>query len=302
MGKLKAWVSAARLRTLPLSISGILVGTALANYRGFADNTILILSLLTTIAFQITSNFANDYGDGVKGTDAEDRIGPKRALQSGSLTKEELKSGIILSIIISLALTILLIYQAFGVKNLLYPFLFLCLGGLSVWAAIRYTMGNSPYGYKGLGDVFVFMFFGLLGVLGSLFLYTKNINSIEILPAIAIGFLCVGVLNLNNLRDIESDRNHNKNTLVVKMGFENGKKYHFTLLLLSFIAMLFFHLMVFKNYAKLFYFIAYLPIGIHLRKVYLTKLPVKLDTELKKLALSTFLLSLLFYIAVNYFS
>ncbi|WP_350288715.1 1,4-dihydroxy-2-naphthoate octaprenyltransferase [uncultured Croceitalea sp.] len=302
MNKLKAWVSAARLRTLPLSISGILVGAALANYRGFADNVILTLSLLTTIAFQITSNFANDYGDGVKGTDAEDRVGPKRALQSGILSRKELKSGIVVSIIISLLLTLLLIYQAFGVKNLLYPILFLVLGGLSVWAAIRYTMGDSPYGYRGLGDVFVFMFFGLLGVLGSLFLYTKNINYIEILPAIAIGFLCVGVLNLNNLRDIESDRNHNKNTLVVKMGFVNGKKYHFALLVLSFIAMLFFHFIVFKSYARLFYFIAYLPIGFHLRKVYQTKLPVKLDTELKKLALSTFLLSLLFYIAVNYFS
>jgi 1,4-dihydroxy-2-naphthoate octaprenyltransferase len=295
-------VNAARLRTLPLSISGIIIGTSLANLDGYKDYTIFVLSLLTTIAFQITSNLANDYGDGVKGTDADDRVGPKRALQSGLLNRKELKSGISISIIISLVLTLLLIYEAFGVQNLFYPILFLVLGGLSIWAAIRYTMGNSPYGYKGLGDIFVFVFFGLLGVLGSMFLYTKNIQNMAILPAMAIGFLCVGVLNLNNLRDVESDRNHGKNTLVVKMGFENGKKYHYILLLLSFVLMLFFYFLNFSGYSKLFYFVAYIPIVFHLKKVRATKLPVKLDTELKKLALSTFLLSLLFYIAVNYFS
>lgn len=301
MNKFKAWVSAARLRTLPLSISGIIIGTSLANLSGYKDNLIFLLSLLTTTAFQITSNFANDYGDGVKGTDASDRVGPKRALQSGLLSRKELKSGIGVSIGISLVLTLFLIYVSFGVQNLFYPILFLVLGGLSIWAAIKYTMGNSPYGYIGLGDVFVFIFFGLLGVLGSMFLYTKNIQHLAILPAMAIGFLCVGVLNLNNLRDIVSDRNHGKNTLVVKMGFENGKKYHYILLLLSFVLMLVFHFFNFKGYSKLFYFIAYIPIVFHLKKVHATKLPVKLDTELKKLALSTFLLSLLFYIAVNYF-
>ena len=302
MNKLKAWVSAARLRTLPLSISGILVGTALANLQGFADNTVFILSLITTVAFQITSNFANDYGDGVKGTDADDRIGPKRALQSGILSRKELKLGIFISVIISLVLTTVLIYEAFGSRNVVHTILFLALGGLSLWAAIRYTMGDSPYGYKGLGDVFVFIFFGLLAVLGSSFLYTKNINYIEILPATAIGLLCVGVLNLNNLRDINSDKNHGKNTLVVRMGFENGKNYHYILLILSFILMVFFYFFSFKSYSRLFYFVAYLPVAMHLKKVYATKLPVKLNAELKKLALSTFLLSLLFFIAVNYFS
>ena len=302
MSKFRAWVSAARLRTLPLSISGIVVGTALANLYGFANIAIFFLAILTTIAFQITSNFANDYGDGVKGTDAEDRVGPKRALQSGLLSRRELKSGIIISIIVSLVLTVLLIYKAFGVNNLVYPIFFLALGGLSVWAAIRYTMGSSPYGYKGLGDLFVFMFFGLLGVLGTLFLYSKTITLISLLPAISIGLLCVGVLNLNNLRDIVSDKNHGKSTLVVKIGFENGKSYHYSLLLISLICMLAFCVFSFQNYIGTFYLIAYIPIIIHLRKVYLTKIPAQLDTELKKLALSTFLLSVLFYVAINYFS
>jgi 1,4-dihydroxy-2-naphthoate octaprenyltransferase len=302
LNKLRAWISAARLRTLPLSISGILVGTALANLEGFENPIIFSLSILTTIAFQITSNFANDYGDGLKGTDSDDRVGPKRALQSGILGKKELKNGIVLSIIICLVLSILLIYESFGIENLTYPITFLVLAGLSVWAAIKYTMGDSPYGYRGLGDLFVFIFFGLLGVLGSLFLYSNKIYFAAILPAFAVGLLSVGVLNLNNLRDIVSDKNHGKNTLVVKMGFENGKKYHYALLFISFLCMIFFYLLTFQSYYKLTFFIAYIPIFFHLKKVYKTKLPIELDTELKKLALSTFLLSLLFYIAVNYFS
>ncbi|WP_394972256.1 1,4-dihydroxy-2-naphthoate octaprenyltransferase [uncultured Croceitalea sp.] len=302
MNKFKAWIIAARFRTLPLSISGIFIGTALANLRGFEDSIIFSLCILTTVAFQITSNFANDYGDGLKGTDSEDRVGPKRALQSGILTKKELKFGILISILVCLVLSLLLIYVAFGLDNITYPIIFLILAGLSVWAAIKYTMGDSPYGYKGLGDLFVFIFFGLLGVLGSLFLYSNTIYLSAILPAFAIGLLCVGVLNLNNLRDIISDKNHGKNTLVVKMGFKNGKKYHYVLLIISFLCMIFFSVIAIQSYFKLFFFIAYIPIFIHLRKVYKTKVPAKLDTELKKLALSTFLLSLLFYIAVNYFS
>ncbi len=301
MTNTRAWIQAARLRTLPLSLSGIIVGTALALKDGFFDGTIFILALLTTTAFQITSNFANDYGDGVKGTDNEDRIGPARALQSGLLSKAALKKGIVVCIIVSLVLAMLLIYNSFGLENLKLISLFLVLGILSIWAAIRYTMGNNPYGYIGLGDVFVFLFFGLLGVLGSMFLYTKSLALISYLPAITIGLLCVGVLNLNNLRDVASDKKHGKNTLVVKMGFENGKRYHFFLIMLSFLCMLAFAWQARMELLQSFYLLAFLPIFIHLKKVMVTKEPVKLDGELKKLALSTFLLSVLFFLAVKFF-
>ncbi|WP_136465340.1 1,4-dihydroxy-2-naphthoate octaprenyltransferase [Flagellimonas onchidii] len=301
MTNTRAWIQAARLRTLPLSLSGIIVGTALALKDGFFDSTIFILALLTTTAFQITSNFANDYGDGVKGTDNEDRIGPARALQSGLLSKAALKKGIVVCVIISLVLAILLIYSSFGLENLKLISLFLVLGILSIWAAIRYTMGNNPYGYIGLGDVFVFLFFGLLGVLGSMFLYTKSLALISYLPAITIGLLCVGVLNLNNLRDVASDKKHGKNTLVVKMGFENGKRYHFFLITLSFLCMLAFAWQARMELLQSFYLLAFLPIFIHLKTVMVTKEPVKLDGELKKLALSTFLLSVLFFLAVKFF-
>lgn len=301
MVNIKAWIQAARLRTLPLSLSGIIVGTALASFHGYFNTTIFILALLTTIAFQITSNFANDYGDGVKGTDNEDRIGPARALQSGTISRKNLKTGIIIAVALSLILALALVYVAFGIENLKYILLFSILGIFSIWAAIKYTMGSNPYGYKGLGDVFVFLFFGLLGVLGSLFLYTKFLNWESILPAGAIGLMCVGVLNLNNLRDIVSDKKHGKNTLVVKMGFENGKRYHFFLIVVSFLSFLVFSWLKIDGPFNWFYLLAFVPVFIHLIKVMRTKEPIMLDSELKKLALSTFLLSLLFLISVKFF-
>jgi len=150
---------------------------------------------LTTIGFQVTSNFANDYGDGVKGTDNEDRIGPKRVLQSGLLTRKALKKGIYISIAINVILVLVLVFYAFGLQHWQSILIFLFLGAFSIWAAIKYTVGDSAYGYRGLGDIFVFLFFGLLSVLGSLFLHTKFITLISVLPAISIGALSTGVLN-----------------------------------------------------------------------------------------------------------
>ncbi len=302
MSKTKAWLNAARLRTLPLSISGIIVGTALAGFYGYTNYTIFFLALMTTIGFQVTSNFANDYGDGVKGTDNEDRIGPKRALQSGILTREELKLGIIFSIVINILLVLTLVYLAFGIQYYGYVLLFLGLGAASIWAAIKYTIGTSAYGYKGLGDLFVFLFFGLLGVLGCMFLYTKFIYAEALLPAITIGLLSVGVLNLNNLRDSQSDKKAGKNTLVVKMGYQKGKRYHYFLLLTAFLAMLIFIGLNFNNWSRAIPLLGFVPIAVHIKKVYVTKDQVLLDPELKKLALSTFLLAILFYFSFNIFS
>ena len=159
MTKFRAWLSAARLRTLPLSLSGILVGTAVANIYGYWDLHVFILAFFTTVAFQITSNFANDYGDGVKGTDNEDRIGPKRAYQSGQLSKNELKSGIRISVVIDLFLVFLFYTLLFKRNTYGIWFYLLCSGMASIWAAIKYTVGNNAYGYKGFGDVFVFLIF-----------------------------------------------------------------------------------------------------------------------------------------------
>lgn len=297
----RAWVQAARLRTLPLSLSGIITGTAMAICQGFFDPFVFALALATTIAFQVTSNFANDYGDGVKGLDGEDRIGPKRALQSGALGRATLKRGIVISVAISLLLALVLIYTAFGSEQILYVILFFILGILSIWAAIKYTIGSSPYGYRGLGDLFVFLFFGLLGVLGSMFLQTKSLDWPSLLPAIAIGLLCVGVLNLNNLRDMESDRRHGKITLVVQMGFGPGKIYHSLLMILALICFVVYFFVAKTGWESSLCLLAFIPVLAHLAKVLRTSDPGKLDGELKKLSLSTFILSILFYIAMEIF-
>ncbi|WP_340158563.1 1,4-dihydroxy-2-naphthoate octaprenyltransferase [uncultured Maribacter sp.] len=301
MTKVKAWLNAARLRTLPLSISGIFVGTALAAYYGATNVIIFILALCTTIGLQVTSNFANDYGDGVKGTDGDDRIGPKRALQSGLLTAAELKRGIYISIVINAVLIISLIITSFGIKDVLYPVLFLVLGALAIWAAIKYTVGKSAYGYQGLGDVFVFIFFGLVSVLGSMFLYLKFIDLFAVLPAIAIGLLSVGVLNLNNMRDIKSDTAVGKNTLAVKMGLSMAKKYHYTILVVSFLCLFYFLFTTNASQLRYVSLVGYLPILVHLKKVALTDKAAELDPELKKLALSTFFIAVLFFISYYYF-
>lgn len=299
--KLKAWVNAARLRTLPLSISGIIVGYALASFFGFANISIFILALLTTVALQVTSNFANDYGDGVKGTDNDNRIGPKRALQSGILSRKELKKGIIVAIAISLLLIVLLIFSAFSADSLIYIGLFFLLGIFAVWASIKYTVGKSAYGYRGLGDVFVFIFFGLVSVLGSMFLLTKTLYIIAVLPAITIGLLSVAVLNLNNLRDIVSDKNSGKNTIVVKMGFLNGKRYHYSILITSFICVLCFTVFNYTNFLNFLWILAYVPIVKHFMKVLKMSDSSTMDPELKIVALSSFLFAILFYFSFNNF-
>ncbi|GGD37759.1 1,4-dihydroxy-2-naphthoate octaprenyltransferase [Muriicola marianensis] len=299
--KAKAWVSAVRLRTLPLSVSGILVGSGMASIYGKSDTTIFMWALLSTLGLQIISNLANDYGDGIKGTDNEERIGPRRAMQSGSLTAGELKTGILISVLITLVFMGMLLYKAFdGFPE--YFLLFTLLGALAVWAAIRYTVGDSAYGYKGLGDLFVFGFFGLLAVLGTLFLYTKDIRAADVLPAVSIGLLSTAVLNLNNMRDSGSDARAGKNTLAVKLGIRNAKRYHYALLLFSGVCMAVYLSIYSTDWVHYLCLLAYVPLGLHALKVYRVKEPENFDPELKKVALSTFALAVFFYLAFNIFS
>lgn len=290
----KNYLKAARLRTLPLSISGIIVGSFLAYSNGYQNNSIVILALLTTIGFQIISNFANDYGDGVKGTDNEKRIGPERALQSGAITPKQMLNAIIITSVVTFIIALALIYVSFGKDNFLYSAIFLILGIVSIGAAIKYTMGKNAYGYSGFGDVFVFLFFGLLSVCGSYFLFSKTLSLDIFLPAFSIGFLSTAVLNLNNMRDVENDKNANKNTLVVKLGSSKAKKYHYFLILASFIFALIFTLSNYNSPIQFIYLLAFIPIGKHLLKVVNTNNPKEYDPELKLIALSTFLLAILF--------
>jgi 1,4-dihydroxy-2-naphthoate polyprenyltransferase len=298
---MKHWIQAARLRTLPLSVSGIILGSfyALRPTENIDTPTevfswkIFGLALLTTLGLQILSNFANDYGDGVKGTDNEDRIGPKRAIQSGVISVKAMKNAIILTSILTLGVAVLLIYYAFRNSNFGYSIFFLGLGIAAIVAAIKYTVGNSAYGYKGFGDVFVFIFFGLVSTIGVNFLHSKQLDFNLFLPATAIGFLSVGVLNLNNMRDIASDTKAQKNTIVVKMGSENAKKYHYFLIISAMILMVIFAILNNFNFDQYLFLVAYIPLTKHLITVYKNQEPRLLDAELKKLALSTFALSVL---------
>ena len=295
--KLKVWLQAARLRTLPLSLSGIIVGNGLAFSNVNFSWMIFILSLLTTISFQVLSNFANDYGDGVKGTDNDSRIGPPRVLQQGLLTRKELKQGIQVCVFISLILAASLIFLAFGISNQLYSLIFIGLALGAVIAAIKYTVGSNAYGYRALGDLFVLTFFGGVSVLGSLFLQTKLFTVEQILPAISIGLLSVGVLNLNNMRDIKTDKESNKITMAVLLGARYAKAYHLFLLLGAVLTAV---LYVKTNLKPSYLFmIAVLPMMIHLRRVLGYDNPKEFDPELKRLALSTFLFSILFSIGQN---
>lgn len=298
---MKHWIEAARLRTLPLSVSGIIVGSMYAlrptdeidtptevfNWKIFA------FAILTTLGLQILSNFANDYGDGVKGTDNEDRVGPKRAIQSGVISPEAMKRALVITSVLTLASAIYLIFLAFGENNLFYSLFFLVLGILAIASAIRYTVGNSAYGYRGYGDIFVFIFFGLVSTLGVNFLYSKQLNGLLVLPAIAIGLLSVGVLNLNNMRDQESDAKSGKNTLVVKIGSEAAKKYHYWIIVSAMVAVLVFAVISEYRFDQYLFVLAYIPLVKHLKTVSKNQDPKLLDPELKKVALSTFLLSVL---------
>ena len=293
MPNTKAWFAAARLRTLPLSVSGIIVGSSLGFADSFWKSSVFWLAIATTIGFQVLSNFANDYGDGVKGTD-KDREGEKRLVASGIISPKQMKQAMLITTIITLIIAISLIYIAFGNKHFLLSLLFFGLGLASVIAAIKYTVGNKAYGYSGLGDIFVFLFFGLLSVLGSYFLFTKNLHWELLLPATTIGLLSVGVLNLNNMRDIESDKSCNKNTLVVTLGSSKAKLYHYSLLIFAMLCALYYTFLNYQSTEQYIYIIAFIPLLLNIKTVYLNKESKQFDSELKKVALSTFFFALLF--------
>ena len=289
-------MSAARLRTLPLSVSGIIVGSSLAYNNGAFRWEICILALLATLGFQILSNFANDYGDGIKGTDNHERIGPARAMQSGLLTAGQLKRGIVFTAILTSLLSLALIYTAFGSGEFVRSLIFFILGLSAILAAVKYTVGKGAYGYRGLGDFFVFLFFGLVAVVGTYYMYTLELRGVVFLPAITIGFLSMAVLNLNNMRDRLTDARVHKNTLAVILGGEKAKIYHYFLIGGAFVATLSFFFLTNTFRWSAISFIAFIPLVKHIKVVNKNHSPALLDPELKKVALATFFFSLLFTI------
>lgn len=225
---LQIWFDAARPKTLPLALVSIFTGSALAFSSGHFSLPIALLALLTATLLQILSNLANDYGDAVKGTDNEKRIGPMRAIQSGAVSLSDMKKAIAINVFMTVVAGLMLVFYA--LDSLQSIIAFIGLGVLAMLAAIAYTVGNKPYGYLGLGDLSVFLFFGLLGVSGTFFLHTGNIDWSLFLPSLGCGLMAVAVLNVNNMRDIENDAECGKRTVPVRLGQMRAKKYHFLLL------------------------------------------------------------------------
>ncbi len=294
--KREAWLHAVRLRTLPLALASIFAGSFLASWREAFRWEILILASLTTIFLQILSNLSNDYGDTVHGADSAERQGPVRAVQSGLISLAEMKRGMYVFGFLSLVSGLLLIYLA--VQDWKLFALFLGLGLAAIWAAITYTSGSNPYGYAGLGDISVFVFFGLLGVLGTYFLHTLSFDWLTVPIAMALGAFSTAVLNINNIRDIESDQKAGKRSIPVRIGRELAVKYNWALLVLGYLCLIAF---VFFTEEK-FAFLAALAWPIMMKVGYgvqHAKNSPETDPYLKKMAMSTLLWVILFGIGIT---
>ena len=290
---IKHWIKAFRLRTLPLSLSCIFLGSTLAMSEGHFNTIVFVLAIITTIFLQILSNLSNDYGDSIHGADNAERVGPARAVQSGVISSQQMKKAMIVFVVLSLISGIALVYEGTKDIDLGYGLLFILLGIAAIAAAIKYTAGKNPYGYRGFGDLFVFLFFGIVGVSGTYYLHHHELNTLLLLPASAIGFLSAAVLNLNNMRDRIPDEKAGKRTLVVHLGKERAKYYHLFLLSAANICALTFLLSKYES-PKQFLFLIVLPIHfLNLKKVFSYTDPSTLDPELKKIALSTLLFSVL---------
>ena len=308
-----SWMNATRPRTLPLAVTCVLLGGALAKAHGLNEaglarfTPVVVGALITVVLLQVLANLANDYGDFTKGTDTAAGRND-RALASGQLTPESMKRAIVMCAIGAFVAGIVTLALAF-VPNLLpgtqggtlqgaQMGLLGLLGVAAIVAAMKYTMGNQSYGYQGLGDVYVMLFFGFVGVLGVGLLVSHEVVFPWVLPAVFSGCMSVAVLNLNNLRDHVSDATAGKRTMVVRLGFLGGKRYHLVVLALGWGALLLFfqgHWAVGTWRGTMWYGLIALVHARHAADVWRCEDPASLDPELKRIALSSFLVALFMF-------
>lgn len=308
---MKTWIQAARLRTLPLSMSGIIMGAFIARWQLVQEGktwqlSTFILAIIVTLLYQILSNFANDYGDGIKGTDAQRSTEAEaRAVASGKVTAQQMKLAMGITAALSFVATVALLWSAFYPDDMQAFFVFIGLGVACILAAIGYTVGKKPYGYLGLGDVMVFLFFGWVSVGGSYFLFTKTWDWAILLPATAVGMMSAAVLNLNNMRDIESDRMSGKKTLALRLGFRKAMIYQMVLMQLPLILILIFLGLkgFFKtgNYYPFIVMILLFPMMALRRRILQTQDPKALDPFLKQVGIITLMMAILLAFGLNYF-
>ncbi len=255
ISQMQAWLESLRPKTLPLAVAAVITGSALASWTGHFKWPVALLALFTAALLQILSNLANDYGDVTKGSDTENRIGPSRGMQKGLITAKQMKSALKLTVLLSCLSGSSLIAVACNNPNDIIGFLIL--GLLAIVAAITYTVGTRPYGYLGLGDISVLIFFGYLSVLGTYYLQSGTFSISTVLPATASGLLSVAVLNINNLRDIENDRQNGKNTLAVRLGGKKARYYHAAVLLTAMLCLITFTLLYLNNWFNWLFLLAF---------------------------------------------
>jgi 1,4-dihydroxy-2-naphthoate octaprenyltransferase len=289
----KPWLSAARPRTLPLALASIILGAFLAAARHGFSWSITLLCVLTATFLQILSNLANDYGDSVHGADSVERQGPKRAVQSGAITRTAMKQAMGLLALLSVISGVLLVWVAFGNSNPTLFWSFIGLGAVAIVAAITYTAGWRPYGYAGLGDMSVLVFFGWVGVLGTYFLQVQRWDWDIFLPATTVGLLSVAVLNVNNMRDIVSDKNAGKNSIPVRIGLQNAKIYHCVLLAIAIVCAFVFIILNYQSPLQ-FLFLFSLPVILQTGLTVYRTPSSQLDPFLRKTVMGTLLFVLTF--------
>lgn len=298
-----AWLLAARPRTLPLACASILLGTGLASYQDSFNAGVFLLTLLTATSLQILSNLANDYGDAVSGADDQERIGPVRAVSSGLLSPQTMRRGMVITATAAALLGLSLLLTAFG-NQWGHIALFVLLGAAALLAAVTYTvgLGGTPYGYRGLGDISVFVFFGLLGVLGTYYLYTQQLSGLALLPAATCGLLSAAVLNVNNVRDIENDARNGKITLAVKLGRANAVNYHWALLGMALLLTLIYLIALPVPLVGWSCLLVAKPLSDAARTLSHSRDGETLTGMLKKTAISTLIYSMLLSIGLAFFS
>lgn len=289
----KAWLDAMRPRTLPLALSCIALGTFLAAAADAYRWPITTLCLLTAVFLQILSNLANDYGDSIHGADHVQRQGPQRAVQSGQITAQTMKRAMILFAGLSAVSGMLLLWLALGAEGLLGLLIFVLLGGAAIWAAVNYTAGRKPYGYAGWGDLFVLIFFGWVGVLGPYFLMAQRLDWRLLLPATSCGLLAVAVLNVNNIRDIDSDRQAGKFSIPVRLGPQRARLYHWLLLATAVFLTTLYVLLTFTSYWAFLYIVTVPLLVRNGTAVQNTDSPLALNPLLKQMVLSALAFNLL---------
>ncbi len=289
----QAWLHAARPRTLPLALASIGMGAFLAAAAGRFSPAVTLLCALTTVFLQILSNLANDYGDSIHGADSGEREGPKRITQLGLISPGEMRRAAIDTAVLAMISGVALLYAAFGLREMFLFLGFILLGGAAVWAAVAYTATRSPYGYAGFGDLFVLLFFGWVGTLGTYYLQARSLDWSLLLPATAVGLLAVAVLNVNNMRDVESDRAAGKRSLPVRLGLARARVYHWLLLLGALACAAAYTLLAFRSGWQWLFLLAAPPILLTGRAAAALP-PNQLDPVLRRTVLSTLFFVLLF--------